>query len=134
MAKLRGIFCGNLPIFYLGRRVNYTASVEKFLTNRPARMTPNPRTISFLPEHQRAELARLTRAPLTFIVVLIGIVVLWQLIKAVFGLDNFVLPNLIDIVNAFVQPIQDRKPALGILLLHAALFTFREAPPAVPLC
>jgi NitT/TauT family transport system permease protein len=64
---------------------------------------------------------------LSFVVVMIALVVLWQGIKATFNLDGLVLPNVGDILGALFQPIQEGKPLLGQILLGAALFTLREA-------
>ncbi len=73
------------------------------------------------------EVNRALRGVLSFVVVMIALVVLWQGIKAIFNLDGLVLPNVEDILGALFQPIQEGKPLLGQILLGAALFTLREA-------
>jgi NitT/TauT family transport system permease protein len=73
------------------------------------------------------EVNRALRGVLSFVIVMIALVVLWQGIKAIFNLDGLVLPNVEDILDALFQPIQEGKPLLGQILLGAALFTLREA-------
>jgi NitT/TauT family transport system permease protein len=73
------------------------------------------------------EVNRALRGVLSFVIVMIALVVLWQGIKAIFNLDGLVLPNVEDILGALFQPIQEGKPLLGQILLGAALFTLREA-------
>src|SRR5581483_715356 len=73
------------------------------------------------------EVNRALRGVLSFVVVMIALVVLWQGIKAIFNLDGLVLPNVEDILGALFQPIQEGKPLLGQILLGAALFTLRGA-------
>src|SRR5258708_29496788 len=63
----------------------------------------------------------------TFIVVMIGFIVLWQAIKVIFHLDVKILPNVTDITSALTSPIQEGKATLGEILFNAALFTLREA-------
>src|SRR5258707_15806430 len=63
----------------------------------------------------------------TFVIVMVGIIVIWQGIKALFDLDNIILPNIADIANALLPPIQQGKPLLAQILLNSTLFTMREA-------
>ncbi len=63
----------------------------------------------------------------TFVIVMVGIIVIWQGIKALFDLDNIILPNIADIANALLTPIQQGKPLLAQILLNSTLFTMREA-------
>jgi len=67
------------------------------------------------------------QAVVTFVLVMVGLAVIWQGIKALFNLDSRILPNITDIANALFTPIQEGKPILAQILLNAALFTLREA-------
>lgn len=73
------------------------------------------------------QLSKLVRTLLIIAAVLALTVLVWQAIKAIFGLPERTLPNVGDILTAFTVPIQEGKPALGTLLFNAAVFTFREA-------
>src|SRR5260221_9869965 len=89
---------------------------EASLTNsrRPGRFSPD-------------SAVQMLRTVISFAAVLVVLVILWQLIKAVFRLDTTTLPHIGDILGSLFQPIQEDKPVLGLLLLNSALFTFREA-------
>ncbi len=63
----------------------------------------------------------------TFVAVLVGLAVIWQSVKALFNLDNRILPNIAGIFNALFTPIQQGKPLLAQILLNSSLFTLREA-------
>lgn len=63
----------------------------------------------------------------TFMAVLLSVVVLWEGIKALFGLDVQTLPHITDVIGTLFQPIQEGKATLGEILLNASLFTLREA-------
>jgi NitT/TauT family transport system permease protein len=67
------------------------------------------------------------RTLLTFVVVMLALLVIWQGVKALFNLDQFTLPHVGDIIGVFFQPIQEGQPILGQILLSHALFTIREA-------
>jgi len=67
------------------------------------------------------------RAGGTFLAVLVGLTVIWESIKALFNLDNRILPHISDIFGALFSPIQQGKPLLAQILLNASLFTLREA-------
>src|SRR5438046_2813893 len=79
---------------------------------------------------QAQGLRRLTgslRAVAGFALVLGVIIFIWQLVKAQFSLSSLILPNVGEIANALVTPLQEGKQTLGELLIGAGLFTFREA-------
>jgi NitT/TauT family transport system permease protein len=61
------------------------------------------------------------------IAVVIGLGILWELIKAVFALTDITLPHLSTIATAFAQETRRNGPPLGLFLAEAALFTFRGA-------
>ena len=64
---------------------------------------------------------------LSVVLIVIGLCVLWELIKLVFGLDSRTLPHLWDIAGAFLRESRRHGPTLGRILLDAALYTFRGA-------
>ncbi len=74
-----------------------------------------------------SELITLVRPAGTFILVLIGIGLIWEAIKIIFHLDIKILPHVSDISDALLSPIQEGKPILAQLLFDAAIFTLREA-------
>jgi NitT/TauT family transport system permease protein len=84
--------------------------------------TKSPADFAFL-----GRLAKVAKAVGGFIAVMILLVIVWQGVKTIFHLDNMILPNIGDITGAFSKSIQEDKPPLGLLLLNAGLFTFREA-------
>jgi NitT/TauT family transport system permease protein len=63
----------------------------------------------------------------TFLVVIAALVVLWEGVKAIWGLNERILPHVGDVLGAFAIPIQEGRPPLGALLVDAAAFTFRSA-------
>jgi NitT/TauT family transport system permease protein len=72
----------------------------------------------------------------TVVLVLVGLAVFWELYRYVwssagwtwpFPVDSTTMPHLWTIAKAFGQPAQVNQPALGIILLHKALFTAKEA-------
>jgi NitT/TauT family transport system permease protein len=67
------------------------------------------------------------RGIVTFALVLLFIVAIWQLVKALFQLDSLTLPDVSDILGVMLKPLQVDKPVLGVSLLNAGLFTLREA-------
>lgn len=67
------------------------------------------------------------RTALTFVLILIGLAVLWEGVKLVFNVADYNLPHLADIFAAFGQPAQRDGPPLGQILAKAALFTWGEA-------
>src|SRR5262245_30445667 len=67
------------------------------------------------------------RTLISFAVVLLAFILLWQAAKTLFKLDAFTLPNVGDVVGGLFQPVQEGQPLLGQILLSAALYTLREA-------
>jgi NitT/TauT family transport system permease protein len=86
-------------------------------------------TISSEPRDRTQILPRLPglQSAVTFVLVMIGLVIIWGGIKTLFNLDNRILPNITDIGNALFTPIQQGKPLLAQILFNATLFTLREA-------
>ncbi len=66
------------------------------------------------------------RNVLSFVLVFVVLILLWQGAKALFKLDAFTLPNVGDILGAIFQPVQEGQPLLGQILLNGALYTMRE--------
>jgi NitT/TauT family transport system permease protein len=63
----------------------------------------------------------------TGLLVLLVILLVWEGVKAAYGLPERTLPHVTQILGAFSVPIRDGQPPLGTLLFNAAVFTFREA-------
>jgi NitT/TauT family transport system permease protein len=86
-------------------------------------------TISSEPQQRTQLLPRLAglQAVVTFVLVMIALAIIWTGIKAVFNLENRILPNITDIGNALFTPIQQGKPFLAEILFNATVFTMREA-------
>lgn len=61
------------------------------------------------------------------IAVVIGIGVLWEVVKTVFALTDTTLPHLSAIAQAFAGETRRGGPPLGLFLAEAALFTLRGA-------
>jgi NitT/TauT family transport system permease protein len=98
-------------------------------------------------------ISRRRRRTLALIVVLVGLVVLWEGAKWLGGdpwrihatiagvrvdyehvppfrwriADDLSLPHVWDVIRAFVDPAQRNGPPLGLVLLGQAAFTFQEA-------
>lgn len=82
---------------------------------------------SFVETRAVKQLLALSSSAVTFIGVLLFFVLIWQGVKAVYKLDDKILPNVGDILNALTSPIQEGKATLGTILFNASLFTLREA-------
>ncbi|MBX3066170.1 MAG: ABC transporter permease [Anaerolineae bacterium] len=67
------------------------------------------------------------RPLITFLLITLAIVIIWQLAKDVFDLNQRKLPDLASIIQSYQVPIQEGKPTLGAMLLSASIFTLREA-------
>jgi NitT/TauT family transport system permease protein len=85
---------------------------------------------------------RAARRGLSFIVVIGALAVVWEGVKLLGGdpssepwtppfqwivTSDLNMPHLWDIASSFVEPAQRNGPPLGILLVNAGIFTFREA-------
>lgn len=64
---------------------------------------------------------------LSVVLVAIGLMVLWELVKFIFNFDNRTLPHLWDIAGAFLKESRRNGPSLGSVLVDAALYTLRGA-------
>ncbi len=84
---------------------------------------------------------RAARSVLSFLVVIAALAVLWEVVKLLGGdpseawtppfqwtvASDLNMPHLWDIAASFVEPAQRNGPPLGIVLVNAGFFTFREA-------
>jgi NitT/TauT family transport system permease protein len=84
---------------------------------------------------------RAARSSLSFLVVIGALIVLWEIVKLVGGdpseawtppfqwtvASDLNMPHVWDIAASFVEPAQRNGPPLGIVLINAGIFTFREA-------
>jgi len=84
---------------------------------------------------------RAARGPLSFLLLACGIAAVWEVVKLLGGertdawappfqwkiASDLNMPHVWDIAAAFVEPAQRNGPPLGLVLVDAAVFTFREA-------
>jgi NitT/TauT family transport system permease protein len=84
---------------------------------------------------------RAARSLLSFLVVVAALAVLWEVVKLLGGdpseawtppfqwtvASDLNMPHVWDIAASFVEPAQRNGPPLGIVLINASIFTFREA-------
>jgi NitT/TauT family transport system permease protein len=84
---------------------------------------------------------RAARTPLSFLVVIGALIVLWEVVKLLGGdpseawtppfqwtvASDLNMPHVWDIAASFVEPAQRNGPPLGLVLINAGIFTFREA-------
>jgi NitT/TauT family transport system permease protein len=84
---------------------------------------------------------RAARSPLSFLVVIGALIVLWEVVKLLGGdpseawtppfqwtvASDLNMPHVWDIATSFVEPAQRNGPPLGLVLINAGIFTFREA-------
>jgi NitT/TauT family transport system permease protein len=84
---------------------------------------------------------RAARSVLSFLVVIGALTVLWEVVKLLGGdpsdawtppfqwtvASDLNMPHVWDIAASFVEPAQRNGPPLGLLLVNAGIFTFREA-------
>ena len=84
---------------------------------------------------------RAARSALSFLVVIGALAVLWEVVKLLGGdpseawtppfqwtvASDLNMPHVWDIAASFVEPAQRNGPPLGIVLVNAGIFTFREA-------
>jgi len=84
---------------------------------------------------------RAARSVLSFLVVIGALAVLWEVVKLLGGdpseawtppfqwtvASDLNMPHVWDIAASFVEPAQRNGPPLGIVLVNAGFFTFREA-------
>jgi NitT/TauT family transport system permease protein len=84
---------------------------------------------------------RATRSVLSFLVVIGVLAVLWEVVKLLGGdtseawtppfqwmvASDLNMPHVLDIASSFVEPAQRNGPPLGLVLVNAGIFTFREA-------
>jgi len=84
---------------------------------------------------------RAARSSLSLFVVIGALAVLWEVIKLLGGdpseawtppfqwtvASDLNMPHVWDIAASFVQPAQRNGPPLGLVLVNAGIFTFREA-------
>jgi len=84
---------------------------------------------------------RAARSVLSFLVVIGVLAVLWEVVKLLGGdpteawtppfqwtvASDLNMPHVWDIAASFVEPAQRNGPPLGIVLVNAGFFTFREA-------
>jgi NitT/TauT family transport system permease protein len=84
---------------------------------------------------------RAGRSVLSFLVVIGALVLLWEVVKLLGGdpseswkppfqwtvASDLNMPHVWDIASSFVEPAQRNGPPLGIVLVNAGIFTFREA-------
>ncbi len=75
----------------------------------------------------RVRPARRVSPVLSFFVVLIGLMVLWELAILIFNFNSRVLPHLWDIFGALFQESRRNGPLLVLVLLDAAVYTARGA-------
>jgi NitT/TauT family transport system permease protein len=84
---------------------------------------------------------RAARSALSFLVVVGAIALLWEVVKLLGGdpseawtppfqwtvASDLNMPHVWDIAASFVEPAQRNGPPLGVVLINAGIFTFREA-------
>ena len=84
---------------------------------------------------------RAARSALSLLVVIGALAVLWEVVKLLGGdpsegwtppfqwtvASDLNMPHVWDIAASFVQPAQRNGPPLGLVLVNAGIFTFREA-------
>jgi len=84
---------------------------------------------------------RAARSSLSLFVVIGALAVLWEVVKLLGGdpseawtppfqwtvASDLNMPHVWDIAASFVQPAQRNGPPLGLVLVNAGIFTFREA-------
>ena len=84
---------------------------------------------------------RAARSALSFLVVIGALGLLWEVVKLLGGdpsetwkppfqwtvASDLNMPHVWDIAGSFVEPAQRNGPPLGIVLVNAGIFTFREA-------
>ena len=84
---------------------------------------------------------RAARSVLSFLVVIAALALLWEVVKLLGGdpseawtppfqwtvASDLNMPHVWDIAASFVEPAQRNGPPLGIVLVNAGIFTFREA-------
>ena len=84
---------------------------------------------------------RPARSVLSFLVVISALTVLWEVVKLLGGdpseawtppfqwtvASDLNMPHVWDIAASFVEPAQRNGPPLGLVLVNAGIFTFREA-------
>ncbi len=86
-------------------------------------------------------MGRVARTSLSFFVVVFALAALWEIAKLLGGdptdswtppfqwkiASDLNMPHVWDIAGSFVEPAQRNGPPLGVVLVGAAVFTFREA-------
>jgi NitT/TauT family transport system permease protein len=84
---------------------------------------------------------RAARSILSFVIVIGALTVLWEVVKVLGGdpsegwtppfqwtvASDLNMPHVWDIAASFVEPAQRNGPPLGLVLVNAGIFTFREA-------
>jgi NitT/TauT family transport system permease protein len=84
---------------------------------------------------------RAARSVASFLVVIGAVTVLWEIVKLLGGdpseawsppfqwtvASDLNMPHVWDIAASFVEPAQRNGPPLGLVLVNAGIFTFREA-------
>jgi NitT/TauT family transport system permease protein len=84
---------------------------------------------------------RVARSALSLVVVAGGICAVWEVVKLLGGdpteawtppfqwtvASDLNMPHIWDIASSFVEPAQRNGPPLGLVLINAGIFTFREA-------
>src|SRR2546427_2588281 len=84
---------------------------------------------------------RAVRGPLSFLVLASALALVWEVVKLLGGeqtdawtppfhwkiASDLNMPHVWDIAAAFAEPAQRNGPPLGLVLVDAAIFTFREA-------
>src|SRR5438552_5786643 len=86
-------------------------------------------------------LLRAARGPLSFLVLASALALVWEVVKLLGGeqtdawtppfrwkiASDLNMPHVWDIAASFVEPAQRNGPPLGLVLVNAGVFTFREA-------
>ena len=84
---------------------------------------------------------RVARSAFSFLVVIGALTILWEVVKLLGGdpseawtppfqwtvASDLNMPHVWDIAASFVEPAQRNGPPLGLVLVNAGVFTFREA-------
>ena len=84
---------------------------------------------------------RAARSVLSLVVVVGALIILWEVVKLLGGdpsegwtppfqwtvASDLNMPHVWDIAASFVEPAQRNGPPLGLVLVNAGIFTFREA-------
>jgi NitT/TauT family transport system permease protein len=84
---------------------------------------------------------RAARGALSFLIVIGALAILWEVVKLLGGdpserstppfhwtvASDLNMPHVWDIASSFVEPAQRNGPPLGLVLVNAGIFTFREA-------